>query len=97
MKARIVVDGKTHRLRPLNAIALVLGMSCCPRCGRRGPVHARGTGKRIESRDTYASDAVATCCGLPLGEMRVTVSTIFGLEEDENVCAMVERLGGKIF
>lgn len=85
MNARIEIDGRTFHLRPLGEIALVLGLDRCPRCGRRSAVHARGTGKRAESRDTYVSEAVSTCCGLPLGTMRVTVETIFGIEEDERV------------
>ena len=57
----------------------------CPRCGAKGPTYVGGRDLRIGSRDTYQSDGFALCCMAPLGVITATVSTLFGLEEDEAV------------
>lgn len=46
-----------------------------------------GTGERIESRDTYASEAVCADikCRKRAGTLRIKVVTLFGIEEDEAV------------
>jgi hypothetical protein len=69
---------------PYDGAAHVVVDGACPACGAE-PFGARGLGRRIAAHDTYAADAVATCCGKHVGELRVTLGTIFGLEEDERV------------
>lgn len=56
----------------------------CPLCGAT-PFKVQGTGRRIQSHDTYAADTVTMCCEKPGGELRVTVNTLFGIREDEEV------------
>lgn len=41
--------------------------------------------KVIDSHDTYAGTALCARCHKPVGKLRVRVSTIFGIEEDEEV------------
>jgi len=53
----------------------------CPQCGVE-PYAVHGHNRHVESRDTYAADAVAECCGADVGTLRVAVETIFGIEED---------------
>lgn len=57
----------------------------CLACGHAAPTLVRGHGRRIESRDTYAAEAETVCCKAALGVLRVTVETIFGLKEDEEM------------
>lgn len=57
----------------------------CLVCGHAEPTLVRGQGRRIESRDTYAAEAMTVCCEAAVGVLRVTVDTIFGLEEDEEM------------
>ncbi len=39
----------------------------------------------VKTYDTYESDGGCICCATVLGKLVVTVSTIFGIEEDERV------------
>jgi hypothetical protein len=57
----------------------------CHGCERKGPLEIVGTGNVVRGFDTYTTQAKTLCCGAVLGELRVTVSTIFGIEEDERV------------
>jgi hypothetical protein len=56
----------------------------CPECNAK-PFKVRGLGRRIAAHDTYAAYAKTLCCDKRVGELRVTVGSIFGLEEDERV------------
>lgn len=56
----------------------------CPKC-KVEPFAIAGTGKSIESHDTYAADGVCLKCREKVGVIRATLSTLFGLEEDEAV------------
>jgi hypothetical protein len=56
----------------------------CPKCGT-SPVRAVGQGIVETTHDTYVARAISLCCREPLGDMRTTVDTIFGIEEDEAV------------
>lgn len=58
----------------------------CPLCGAV-PGKVRGTGITSHDHDTYRADAVTLCCDRPIGQMRTKVDTIFGIDEDEAVCA----------
>lgn len=69
---------------PLPGADHAVAPGACPGCGVT-PWRVRGTGRRIESRDTYAADAESACCGAPVGTLRAQVVTIFGLEEDRAV------------
>lgn len=57
----------------------------CPSCKAAAPLKVSGKGNHIESHDTYAARAVALCCRKEIGTIRATMSTIFGVEEDERV------------
>jgi hypothetical protein len=58
---------------------------CCPSCGVRG-VKVSGRNKRISQDDiAYESDAYCTSCREFVGELRLEVSTLFGLREDHAV------------
>ena len=103
MKITVTIDNHVHQARvPYESAEYVhvRGFAKCPRCGedQEGePLHVRGTGKRIESRDTYVTDAIVMCCRRPVGIMRVKVDTLFGIEEDENVFREAERHGWKVY
>ena len=56
----------------------------CPSCGHAGLVRVRGSGQTT-TYDCHLSRAVALCCGQRIGELRVQVSTVFGIEEDQRV------------
>jgi hypothetical protein len=73
-------DGRRLKAHPFERFATVDAP-----CGWCGSMHVRGTGKSIESRDTYRADAVCFDCGASRGVLRVKVDTLFGLEEDEAV------------
>lgn len=58
----------------------------CPSC--RAPWQVRGKGPTRDPQsphDTYRADAVCVACSAPAGVLRVSVDTIFGIEEDERV------------
>lgn len=89
----IVIGGVTHKIKtPYEgaSYADVLEM-VCPHCGEE--LRVQGTGRRITSRDTYAASALCVACETVVGELRLKVDTLFGLEEDEAVF----RLGVKIY
>lgn len=64
---------------------VVDGLDACPACKHPAPVKVSGDGRRTEGHDTYACNAIALCCRRRIGTVRVRVSTIFGVEEDERV------------
>ena len=74
-------EGKSHPVIIEGGTVLVPTIRCC----RDGGARLRGTGKHIESHDTYAARAICVCCGKDAGVLRAKMSTIFGLEEDESV------------
>lgn len=76
-KAAPPFDGADH--------AVVEGIKECVWCKAPAPFKIAGAGRRIESHDTYAADAVAVCCKSWVGTLRVQVDTLFGIEEDERV------------
>ena len=53
----------------------------CPSCGTESP-QIRGIGVTHHDHDTYYARAVAACCDVDM-RMETTVSTIFGIDEDE--------------
>ena len=69
---------------------VVEALTCKCEFGREDPtdfggLRVRGTGKSIESRDTWRADAQCVSCGVHVGVLRVKMDTIFGIEEDERV------------
>lgn len=85
---------------PFDAAAYVLVPGLCPSCGHKVaeadvPRDAREQrdwwpcaglkGSMVRGHDTYTSLAGCTACGKLAGKLVVTVSTIFGIEEDERV------------
>lgn len=99
MKIRLhLTSGEVRKAAPPAPDApYAIADGACPRCGS-APFRVQGTGKRIASHDTYAADAVATCCDQHVGELRATVSTLFGLREDEAVTRYVTlTVGGKVY
>ena len=83
MRITLTMNGGTYRCRrPHREAAFVVSTHRCA-CGAN--TVAGITGAVIETRDTYRSDAVCTRCRASLGVLRVKVSTLFGLEEDERV------------
>lgn len=55
----------------------------CPHCAV--PLRVGGAKKRIGGHDFYTAEAGCLNCGTFVGELRLYVSTLFGLEEDERV------------
>jgi hypothetical protein len=84
MKVTFTVDNVEHTCSvPYEGAAFVLVDGwACPTCKRSG---VAGRNQRIESHDTYASDAGCADCKVVVGVLRVQLSTLFGLEEDERV------------
>lgn len=82
-----LTDGRVLTARPSGAVAIAKALTACPRCREAAPAGlcVRGDGRRVESRDTFVANASAVPCGCAVGVLRVRVSTIFGLEEDEVV------------
>lgn len=79
----ITVAGHTATVDQDSGGQVIVGIAC-PHCAE--PLRARGNGKRIASDDrAYEADAHCVACGSPVGLMRVEMSTLFGLQEDERV------------
>ena len=77
MKITITSLGKTYKAKqPYPHADHVTAELCCGKI--------QGIGQRIADHDTYEADARCVC-GKQVGILRVKLSTIFGLEEDERV------------
>lgn len=67
----------------------VVVQSTCPVC-KASPMKVAGVrGSMVRGHDTFTSDAGCIGCKTVLGRLVLTVSTIFGIDEDERV------LGGR--
>jgi len=83
MKIAFVHDEKRHTAKlPYDGAAHV-EIEACPAC-REAPAKVAGEGVSHHDHDTYYAPARTLCCGAR-GELRTTVSTVFGIEEDEAV------------
>lgn len=83
MKAFLTVDHKRTRLTPHSDHAVA--DKPCPHCSAT-PLKVAGTGRRPSKDDrAWEADAVALCCKKAVGIIRVEMSTIFGVREDEAV------------
>ncbi len=91
VRITIAVDGTTHKVvQPYDGAdrAHVPSLATCPRCARKADdagLAVAGYDKHIASHDTYQAHGYALCCRQALGTITATVSTIFGLHEDEAV------------
>lgn len=56
----------------------------CPSCGA-SEFRVSGGEQSIDGHDTYAAPARCLDCHARVGQLRVKVNTLFGLEEDERV------------
>lgn len=80
---RVLVAKQPHE----HADRVIVEAGACAKC-KLAPLVVRGLGMTIDpeaSHDTYRADAVCCGCDAPAGVLRVKVSTIFGIEEDERV------------
>lgn len=85
MKIAIVAaDGTRHRPRRPHPQADHVVLEVCPSCSA-APCEVRGSGVSHHDHDTYYARAIARCCGADVGELRATVSTLFGIDEDRAV------------
>jgi hypothetical protein len=82
-------DGKSRKAtEPFKGADHALVSGTCPHCGAE-PFKVGGTGRRIAADDrAYDADAVSYCCNKYVGVIRVEVSTLFGVREDEAVSRM---------
>lgn len=87
MKVSVIIgESEFHATIPFDgADHVVVDGMACPACANPAPLKVRGGG--IESRDHDSETAIATalCCGAPVGQLWVTFSTVFGIEEDRAV------------
>jgi len=82
--SKVTVAGVPATVDPDNRSVVVVSGAKCPGC--RAPLRAQGQGRRRGSDDrSYEADAICVSCGESVGLMRTEVSTIFGVEEDENI------------
>ena len=88
MKTTLVMaDGRHKVVTPYEGAAYANVPDVdCPHCKK--PLQVQGTGKHIDSYDTYAATAICTACEKAVGKLEVKVNTLFGLEEDERVFSM---------
>lgn len=78
-------DGETRKLTlAFKGVDHADAEGDCPLCGAKA-FGVAGANMRVDSHDTYASDAFSTCCKRPAGTIYARVSTVFGIEEDERM------------
>tara|TARA_R110002126_G_scaffold81426_1_gene200670 strand:- start:6552 stop:6833 length:282 start_codon:yes stop_codon:yes gene_type:complete len=81
----VTIDGEPHEAeRPFIPAQYVVVPSLKAHCGEEEELRVRG-GDYTQHYDMYTCKANCAQCGEHLGEMTVTVSTIFGIEEDRRV------------
>lgn len=68
---------------PYDGAKFVVAEGACPQC-KCSPYKIQG-GETTHDFDTYRARAWCVGCGARAGELRVTVSTLFGIDEDEAV------------
>ena len=77
-------DGKPQPCElPYEGATYVESTGACPSC-KASPWKLQG-GHPERGHDTYTSAAGCTSCKAIVGQLVVTVSTLFGIEEDERV------------
>lgn len=80
MRITFIHDGKSHTARLPYTGADHVTIAACPGC-KEAPAKVAGSGISHHDHDTYYAPSRTLCCGAR-GELRTTVSTIFGIEED---------------
>ena len=82
MKITVTRDGKrmTAKLPHPQCTYVEVPIACT--CGSN---KVRGIGIHETTHDTYVADARCCGCDKPSGTIRATVSTIFGIAEDDRV------------
>lgn len=87
MKIRAHVQGRSHEARlpyPTAPAAAIDGLAC-PFCKAAAPLAVLAK-RSVQGHDTVRGEGYTACCDADIGgEIVVTFSTIFGLEEDERV------------
>lgn len=76
--------GTIRCVLPYNGCAHVEAEGACPHCNEQ-PFLARCPSIDRHDYDTFYGQAHCVKCGARVGEMRATVSTIFGIDEDDCV------------
>ena len=67
----------------------------CPHCGAT-PFRVAGCGVRPSADDrAYEADAKCVSCFAAVGTLRAEAETIFGVREDEDVCARARVYDGR--
>jgi hypothetical protein len=87
VKVALRLDGHEHfpKEMPEDGAGAVLFGIPCPHCKAKAPIYVRGRGITQKTHDEYIADAKHTACGGAMGQLVVTVDTVFGIEEDEMV------------
>lgn len=89
----LTADGRRRCTLDFPEASYAVADGSCPACGTE-PFRVRGTGKRVAADDrAYEADGRCLACTQIVGLLRVEVTTLFGLREDEAVA----RLGVKIY
>lgn len=94
MKITLVTDSG-HRVEAMlpydGADHVTVSVDCPHGCVRKSclgivtRLKVRGLGIDRTSHDTHYARAVALCCGIRIGTLETTFSTVFGIHEDEAV------------
>ncbi len=86
MRVTVRVNDVEHEAAPPFAGAdhVIAEGAACPDCGA-APLKIRGRGIEMRGHDFEEAPAFCLCCGSDAGRVRVTYSTIFGIEEDRAV------------
>jgi hypothetical protein len=92
-------DGHSRKLKPSTTECRYgIAEGACPHCGA-SPFYVAGDGKRIADRDHYEAQGYCAAeeCWDKVGTIIAKVSTIFGLEDDEDLYREAARLGIKVY
>ena len=85
MTITCTIDGTPHPARIASPSATFATVeTACPHC-EHDPLRASGHGVCVDGHAAYTADAFCFDCGKRVGTLRVQVSTIFGIEEEERV------------
>jgi hypothetical protein len=89
MKVKLVVPDRYPIVIPTppDGAASVSAPIACSACGADAPIEVSGCGITSHDHDTYYADAAHVGCGKVIGRLSAKVETLFGIEEDEAVCA----------
>ena len=81
-----LLDGTVVRVpTPMPGTDRAVAPCACPACGAPAPIEVRGRGIGRHDHDTHYAQAEHVQCGALVGELRATVDTLFGIDEDRRV------------